>query len=188
VSISTKTGDDGSTSALGNGRLSKHDPRIEALGALDELDAFLSAVPAAVPGTAAAKPRHDEPLPPDGDDIPGTAEMVGAIRRQLSETVMVFAAGAKPGTVFPAVDKCTERLENWIALLEKKHRISGFVSRWTKPASVSLNIARAVCRRAERRITETDNRGLYAYINRLSDLLFLLAVNEEADRRAIDQR
>jgi cob(I)alamin adenosyltransferase len=147
MKLSTKKGDGGYTD-LGGSRVPKNDSRVEALGALDELDAFLAAAQGAQP------------------------EIIGELRRELSEKVMPIAAG------FRVEAPLTARLEGWINSLEQEHPIRGFV-RWTHLSgdhALKLNIARTVCRRAERCMAEAEMGDLLPYINRLSDLLFLLAV------------
>jgi cob(I)alamin adenosyltransferase len=168
--LSTKKGDDGYTD-LGGTRVPKSDPRVEALGALDELDAFLADAQAVLSAI---------------DSIPDTLslpEILGELRRELSEKVMPIAAGFEPAHCEDAdnfFQKETARLEEWIGTLEQKHPVRGFV-RWTnlsgdRQSALKLNIARTVCRRAERRMAEAEMGNLLPYINRLSDLLFLLAV------------
>jgi cob(I)alamin adenosyltransferase len=147
MKITTKKGDNGYTD-LGGTRVPKNDSRVEALGALDELDAFLAAAQAAQP------------------------EIIGELRRELSEKVMPIAAG------FNREGPAVARLEGWINSLEEKYPVRGFV-RWTHLSgdhALKLNIARTVCRRAERRMAEAKIEDLLPYINRLSDLLFLLAL------------
>jgi cob(I)alamin adenosyltransferase len=163
VSITTKTGDGGVTGLLDGSRVFKDDPRVEYLGALDELDAFLSDAQAAGPALRAA-------------------EIIGLVRQELSAALMPAAASGD------AVLPFTARLENWIAELEAQSpRPGGFVRDWNAPAAVKLNIARAVCRRVERRAVtlgrpaenSADMDGaVIPYLNRLSDLLFLLALRE----------
>jgi cob(I)alamin adenosyltransferase len=142
---------------LGGGRVRKNDPRVEALGALDELDAFLADAQAA--------------SAPDS----WSAEIIELVRKELSEKLMPLAAGISGES--PAGD--TERLEGWIAALEQNYLSAGFIHSWTKPLALKLNIARTVCRRAERRIIGADMGELFAYINRLSYLLFLLAADQQ---------
>jgi cob(I)alamin adenosyltransferase len=189
VIVSTKKGDGGYT-GLPAGRVPKNDPRIECLGDVDELDAFLAAVLLASPTRR-------------------SAETVNAVRDELSTAILPALAGISscPANI--------DYLETRITELETRiRRNNTFVRTWTRPASASLNIARTICRRAERRAVtlarigesgaaagnrsdddkgaenkgtegketagwETENDMVTVYLNRLSDLLFLLAVNEE---------
>jgi cob(I)alamin adenosyltransferase len=77
------------------------------------------------------------------------------------------------------------QLDRRIADLEKNHPVRGFIRTWTSPLAVNLNLARTVCRRAERRMVSLAGKEpsaefapLLAWINRLSYLLFLLAADE----------
>jgi cob(I)alamin adenosyltransferase len=162
MSVTTKTGDGGTTGLPGGARVPKDDPRIECLGTLDELDAFL----------AAAQLKAENPAAPAS----GTANIIGEVRTELV-SVMAAVAGTESGVPGPA------RLENFIAELEADTPLSpGFLRNWTQPAPVHLNIARTVCRRAERRAVTlagtSGSSGAAVYLNRLSDLLFLLAARE----------
>jgi cob(I)alamin adenosyltransferase len=170
--VTTKTGDGGYTGLPLGLRVPKDDPRIECLGAVDELDAFLAG--ALLAGLSSR-----------------SAETISAVRNELSTVILPTVAG------LPSRLADITRLECNIAELEAQiHRDNGFVRAWTRPASAVLNIARTICRRAEREAVtlsrsgadnaasglsgdERPENGVTAYLNRLSDLLFLLAVNEE---------
>jgi cob(I)alamin adenosyltransferase len=171
MKVTTKTGDGGYTGLPSGLRVSKDDPRVACLGAVDELDAFLA-------GALFAG------LSPRG------AETIGAVRDELFAALLPAAAG------IPSRPADITRLERDIAELEERiHRANGFVRTWTRPASAALNIARTICRRAEREAvtlsrpgadgaapgdeTPENGGGVVVYLNRLSDLLFLLAVSEE---------
>jgi cob(I)alamin adenosyltransferase len=172
VTVTTKTGDGGYTGLPSGLRVPKNDPRIECLGAVDELDAFLAG--ALLAGLSSRG-----------------AETVSAVRDELFTMILPAAAG------LPSRPVDITRLECNITELEARiHRDNGFVRAWTRPASAALNIARTICRRAEREAAalsrsgadntaaplsgdERPESGVAAYLPRLSDLLFLLAVNEE---------
>ncbi len=172
VKIYTRTGDDGETGLFDGRRVSKSDLRVEAYGEVDELGAAI--------GVAMASG-----LPSDISD------MLQAIARDL------FAVGARLADpdrkVAPRVDKiavgATEvgRLELWIDRFEAElPPLRRFILPGGSQAGAALHLARTVCRRAERRITalgpdEVDS-DLRAYVNRLSDLLFVAAraVNHRA--------
>ncbi|MDR2767488.1 MAG: ATP:cob(I)alamin adenosyltransferase [Treponema sp.] len=152
ASISTKTGDGGMTDLQG-ARLSKADPRVEALGALDELDAVLADAQSVCTGE--------------------TEEIIEAVRNEIFYALM-------PALNLPRIDSqagSLSRLETWIAQFEEVNSAKGFVRNWNGPAALKLNIARTICRRAERRAAAADRstESLLAYLNRLSDLLFLLS-------------
>jgi cob(I)alamin adenosyltransferase len=160
----TKTGDQGLTSLWSGERVWKDDPRVEAFGALDELSSLL--------GLARHASRLD-----------ATASAIEEIQRDL-----VRAAGelASRGTPFdrriqPADE---ERITREIEEIESRILLRGFVLPGMTEASARLDVARAVARRAERRIVALARDAevadpLRRYVNRLSDYLFMLARAEE---------
>ena len=172
MKIYTRTGDKGETSLFDGRRVSKSALRVDAYGEVDELSAAI--------GVAMASG-----LPPD------IAEMLQAIARDL------FAVGgrlADPGEKVAArVQKIAlgaaevAKLEQWIDRLEADlPPLRRFILPGGSPAGAALHLARTICRRAERRITslgpdEVDG-DLRAYVNRLSDFLFVAAraVNHRA--------
>jgi len=179
MNIITKRGDGGFTDLLSTEkpgrRVQKDDPLIECLGTLDELEAFC-----VIAGITAKS---------CGDSQNGN--IIAEIREELVNAVMPAVASLFSATTPPAFN--ITRLELLITDLEKENSIHGFMRTWTKPAAAYLNIARSICRRAERRMTtviaksaagfentsDTTAAALLAWLNRLSDLLFLLAVSEE---------
>lgn len=176
MKIYTRTGDEGATGLFGGGRVSKDHPRVEAYGAVDELNASI--------GLA----RAIEPLPdPDMDDL------LGSFQRDL------FAIGALLAT--PDLAKMRQHLEKAridderISQLEaaidagesELQPLKAFILPAGTAKAAALHVARTVCRRAERRVVhlqhETEIPSLAViYLNRLSDLLFVLA--RVANRRA----
>jgi cob(I)alamin adenosyltransferase len=172
VKIYTRTGDSGETSLFDGRRISKSDLRVDAYGEVDELSAAI--------GVAIATG-----LPPD------IADMLQDIARDL------FAVGARLADpdqkVAPRVDKiavgqaAVGRLEQWIDRLEADlPPLRRFILPGGSPAGAALHLARTVCRRAERRITalgpDEVEGDVRAYVNRLSDFLFVAAraVNHRA--------
>lgn len=166
--IYTKTGDDGTTGRLYGGRISKADPAAEAYGSIDETVAVL--------GLARALSGND-----------AVREGLVDLQREL------FVVGADLATnpaerdrLEPEVSLVTkamvERLETWIDELVLAHPLpTMFVVPGANPISASLDTARSVARRAERRAVELRETGaevneeVLRYLNRLSDLLFVLA-------------
>ena len=154
MKIYTRTGDHGQTSLFGGKRVAKHDARIEAYGTVDELNSFLGAVS-------------------------GIAE-IPAIQSDLFE---IGAHLASPGTSrFSGVDVARiEDLERAIDAMESELApLTTFVLPAGSPAAAQLHIARTVCRRAERRVVALDDDSpatlsTIAYLNRLSDYLFVAA-------------
>jgi cob(I)alamin adenosyltransferase len=172
VKIYTKTGDSGQTSLFDQTRVSKADPRVDAYGEVDEVNACLGAVHAA------------------GVDV-DIADALERIQKQL------FALGARladpssriAGRVTKAAITAAdvEALEQLIDRLEGElPPLRRFILPGGSAAGAQLHVARTVCRRAERRVvalgpTEVESI-LVVYLNRLSDLLFMMgrAVNHRA--------
>ena len=165
VKIYTKTGDSGETALLGGKRVSKADPRVAAYGEVDELNAWLGLVRSI------------------GSDA-GLAAMLERIQRDL------FAIGARladPGSKVAhrvaktaVTDDDVTRLEDWIDLLESEVPVlRRFILAGGSRAGASLHVARTICRRAERTVvslgTEHVEPEILVYLNRLSDLLFVMA-------------
>jgi cob(I)alamin adenosyltransferase len=171
MKIYTKTGDDGTTGLFGGGRVRKASTRVEAYGTVDELNACL--------GLAATEALGPEIL-----------SALAVIQADL------FTMGAELACVPGKEDKLRLRLldESDVERLEKliddlDPRLPGlttFVLPGGTRAAAVLHLARTVCRRAERAIHALDDTptrpALVQYLNRLSDLLFVLArfANHEA--------
>lgn len=170
--IYTKTGDTGQTSLFGKVRISKADPRVDAYGEVDELNSCL--------GVARTQGV--------GSDLSAALE---AIQRDL------FAVGARladpSDRIADRVSKAAVtdvqvvRLERLIDQLEMElPPLRKFVLPGGSPAGAMLHLARTVCRRAERRViglgAEAVSPIVVVYLNRLSDLLFVMArvVNHRA--------
>lgn len=164
MKIYTRTGDSGDTGLLGGGRVSKASPRIEACGAVDELNACLGLTLST------------------GVD-PDLSEMLSQIQRKLFALGVSLAdpsARAAPETKASLDETDVARLEEWIDLLEVDLTpLKKFILPGGYPAAANVHLARAVCRRAERRMVELSTGQVgavpFAYVNRLSDFLFVLA-------------
>ena len=172
MKIYTRTGDDGTTGLFSGERVDKTSRRIEAHGAVDELNSLLGVARAAGP-----HPEVDSHL--------------ARVQRTL------FAAGADlatPADATPAIPRLdaaeTAALEAEIDAMEAAlPALCTFILPGGTPAAAQIQLARAVARRAERDVWrlatgETVNAALPAYLNRLSDFLFTLArwENHLADR------
>lgn len=163
--IYTRTGDKGDTGLFGGGRVSKDDPRVQAYGDVDELNAVIG-----LARSIEMMPRIDEVLAP--------------IQRDL------FSLGALLATPHP--EKVREQLEKAriddarIATLERAiddgeaelAPLTAFILPGGTPKSAALHVARTVCRRAERvcwavKRDEQISDQVIIYINRLSDHLFV---------------
>jgi len=173
VKIYTRTGDAGETGLFDGTRVSKADPRVAAYGEVDELNAWL--------GFARASLREGNP---EGLHYEDLAQMLEQIQRDL------FALGARLADparkIATRVSKAMvtsdeiARLEGWIDELEAKlPPLRRFILAGGSPAGAAFHVARTVCRRAERAVVGLGDHAVDAevvvYVNRLSDLLFVLA-------------
>lgn len=164
MKIYTRTGDGGDTGLLDGGRVSKASPRIEACGAVDELNACLGLTLST------------------GVD-PDLSKMLSQIQRKLFSLGASLAnptKGAVGDTKASLDETDVGCLEEWIDLLEiDLTPLKKFILPGGHPAAANVHLARAVCRRAERRMVELGGVHVgvvpFAYVNRLSDFLFVLA-------------
>jgi cob(I)alamin adenosyltransferase len=164
VKIYTRTGDEGQTSLFDQTRVSKADPRVEAYGEIDELNAWLGLVRA-----AGVEPDLDAALVAIQRDL-------FALGAQLADPAERIASRV----VKAALDQsAVERLEQTIDRLETELQpLRKFILPGGAPAGAAMHVARAVCRRAERRVVALApavDPVLVRYVNRLSDLLFVAA-------------
>ena len=163
MSIATKAGDKGETALIGGGRVSKADPRVEAYGTIDELGAAL--------GLARALCEDEE---------------VRALTKEIQrELFSVSGAVANPAGSQKEPPYVTQEMV--AALTAHVHRIEaveGILADWSlpgeHPSAAAYDVARTVCRRAERCVVRLAEAGadaggpqVIAYLNRLSDLLWL---------------
>lgn len=163
--IYTKTGDDGTTGLFGGARVAKDDPRIESYGTVDELNSVLGVARAA-------------DLPPEIGDV------VVGVQHQL------FMLGAELAS--PDADRHSALLldqgsvEQLEAAIDRFEALVPALRQFILPAGTAgaagLHLARTVCRRAERRLVSLAKVAapsvrplLVVYLNRLADLLFVLA-------------
>ena len=164
--IYTKTGDDGTTGLLYGGRISKDDAATEAYGTTDEAVAVL--------GQARAS-------------ADGLSEEILALQRELFVVGADLAtnpserAKLEPGVSLVTADM-TERLERRIdELVGERALPQAFIVPGANAASAALDLARSVIRRAERNVVALEREGrdvnpeVRRYLNRLSDLVFVLA-------------
>jgi cob(I)alamin adenosyltransferase len=173
MSIVTKTGDAGQTALMYNRRVSKCHPRVEAYGTVDELTAALGVARAHAP-------------------LAATAERLHRIQQDLVALMGELATGAedldryvKDGYPKLGSDQ-TAKLDQWVIHLES-HNIPfrGWAIPGANIPAATLDMARTVCRRAERRVcalqeqNQLHNAEIIVYLNRLSDLLWLLARHAE---------
>jgi cob(I)alamin adenosyltransferase len=176
VKVYTKRGDDGTTGLLYGGRVDKHDLRTTAYGTVDETCSALGLARAELHGDAAVAHLHDEVL---------------AIQREL------FVVGAQLATL----DEHWDRLETGVSRVDDEmvddldRRIDASVERHPLPkefvvpggtrVAAALDLARTVCRRAEREVVAMQRAGMLPdgtpvrYLNRCADLLYVLAREAE---------
>jgi cob(I)alamin adenosyltransferase len=168
--IYTRTGDAGQTGLFDGTRVPKCDPRVEAYGDVDELASWLGVIRLHV-------------------DTPDLLEMIDRIQHDL------FALGAQLADprhrIASRVRKAALtgddvlRLEQWIDALDQTlPPLRRFILARGVQAAAELHLARAVCRRAERRIValgaDAVDASTLTYVNRLSDLLFTMARSANA--------
>lgn len=177
MKIYTRTGDSGETGLCGAGRVSKDSARMEVCGTIDELNAVFGVV-----CVCGASPR-----------------IKAVIERIQAELFDIGAEVASPDPVAIGTrrigDKHVGALENDIdRFSEGLAALGEFIVPGGSMASAQLHVARTVCRRAERRlvalITEEGDKispQTLVYINRLGDLLFVLARAANADEGLSDR-
>jgi cob(I)alamin adenosyltransferase len=171
MAIYTKTGDDGFTGLLGSGRVPKDDVRVEVYGTVDELNAAL--------GVARAM------------GLDGSAdELVASLQSDLFALGSALADPSPQGPFHGAItDAHVARLESSIDQMETElEPLAQFILPGGALAAAQIHLARTICRRAERlavtllrRPDEHVPTTMIVYLNRLSDLLFVLA-------RAVNRR
>ncbi|MFA5792768.1 MAG: cob(I)yrinic acid a,c-diamide adenosyltransferase [Candidatus Gracilibacteria bacterium] len=151
VSIATKTGDNGTTSLFNGERVKKNDKRIEALGAVDELNAHL--------GLLATTPN---------------TKIICKIQKDLFKLGAIIANPSSKENMQKELAELEEELEELEAKLPP---LKNFILPSGHTLAVNAHIARTVCRRAERYIVALKNTdpSILKYLNRLSDYLFLLS-------------
>ena len=172
MKIYTRTGDSGDTGLFGGPRVRKDHARIEAYGTIDELNALLGMV-------------RSQELTPE------LSTLLETFQNDL------FTLGAELATPDPGQHAMPRVTEDDVARLEKQidhfeallPPLKQFILPSGSSAGTTLHVARAVCRRAERRVvtlqeidTEVVSTAILVYLNRLSDLLFVLArfANQQA--------
>jgi len=162
MSIATKHGDGGQTGLVGGVRVSKADLRVETYGSVDELNSVLG---------FARSICHNQELCARTEEIQKALFRVGG--------ALATPAAKKKGTS-PVT---TEDVDQLTDLVHKLEATEGILSDWSLPGAnteaAAFDIARTVCRRAERNVVRLAESGdsvepeIIAYLNRLSDVLWL---------------
>jgi len=170
MSIATKTGDAGTTALMFGRRVSKTDVRVEAYGSVDELNAAL--------GLAKAQTRQALVSEPVAGIQKELVTVMGELAVADEDLERYLNSGCKQVTAV-----MVERLGLLVDDLEKKHKID--YKGWATPGVTleagAFDFARTVCRRAERRVVELQEKNgnvnpeIIRYLNRLSDLCWLYA-------------
>lgn len=170
MSIATRTGDDGSTGLMYNRRVSKSHARVEAYGSVDELNAAL--------GLARA---HGASEPFIADNLLAVQKELVTLMGELATALEDRERYVKDGftLVAPAMTANLDRLVTEIEA--QKVSFKGWATPGANVLSAALDVARTTCRRAERRVHalreagELPNLEIPVYLNRLSDVLWLMA-------------
>jgi len=173
MKVYTGTGDRGTTSLFSGERLDKGDDRVAAYGHVDELNAVVGSV-------AAALPRHE-----------GAGDVQLELTRVQSDLFQIGALLAttpdSPSAVHlkPLTTAHSQRLEKWIDAMDTRlDSLNAFILPGGHPSAAWSHVARTVCRRVERRVVKLfrshkliDNGAeeILVYLNRLSDYFFVLA-------------
>lgn len=169
--IYTRKGDSGETGLFGGERVSKSHVRVEAYGAVDELNAVLGLAVVELDDALAARLRAIQ-----ADLFAVGAHLAAAEAAQRQRKLPVLPSSR------------VSEMEAWMDELDASlPALKAFILPGGSRAAAALHLARTVCRRAERRVVGLlEHAGVdgsvVAYLNRLSDLLFVLA--REANRRA----
>jgi cob(I)alamin adenosyltransferase len=177
VKIYTRTGDKGETSLFGGRRVPKNSLRIEAFGTVDELNSALGVC-------RALKPRRE------------IGKILEQIQRDLFSLGADLATPDKTRTTrFPQIGAAdVSRLERHIDAVESKLApLRKFILPGGSGPAAMIHFARTICRRAERGVVElsaSERPGPFPviYLNRLSDLLFVLARWENAHARIAETK
>ncbi|MFT5467110.1 MAG: cob(I)alamin adenosyltransferase [Verrucomicrobiales bacterium] len=178
MSIATKRGDEGQTDLMFGRRVSKTHPRIVANGTIDEMNAAL--------GTARACSQHEVVQTRIAEIQADLINVMGELATDRADLEKYREKGFSI-----TEDSLVERLDGWVHELENDHGVN--FMKWSTPgaagssAAAGLDLARTICRRAERDVIalvesgDVENFAILRFLNRLSDILWLLARLEERD-------
>lgn len=181
VKIYTRGGDKGETTLLGGVRVAKNDPRVTAYGTVDELNAALGVVIALENG---GKPSGFS------DDLRTLQEDLFTMGARLAAADPERAL--RKGTIPALVEGRIAELEAWIDRLDNDlPSLDAFVLPGGSIVAAHFHVARTICRRAERNVMDLLGEQpdldevVIPYLNRLSDLLFMLAryANQQEDHK-----
>jgi cob(I)alamin adenosyltransferase len=169
MSIATKTGDSGTTALMYNHRVSKCHPRVEACGALDELNAAIGFARATV---------HQRFV---NDQLFTTQKELVGLMGEVATLPEDIERYTKDGFAL-LTPEMTRRLDAIVKEIESQSvSFKGWATPGATEGSAALEVARTTCRRAERRVCalldarQLPNPEIPVYLNRLSDVLWLMA-------------
>ena len=169
MSIVTKTGDSGTTALMYGRRVPKNHPRVEAVGAVDELNAALGLARAAASDAFVS------------DNLFSIQKHLVTLMGELGVLPEDLPRYAKDGFGLVTPDM-TAQLDKLVAQIEAQNiSFKGWATPGAAPSSAPLDLARTVCRRAERRVCDLKEAGdlknpeIIIFLNRLGDLLWLFA-------------
>ncbi len=172
----TRTGDDGTTGQLGEGRLPKYHPRLEAIGTLDEASAAF--------GLARACAQ-----------APQTSELIITVQRDLYALMAEVSAAPENAVRFRTIDAArVQWLEAQIDAVTAAAPVPAeFILPGDSFSGAALSLCRTIVRRAERRLAELidkgelENKALLQYLNRLSSLCFALELleNQQSGKKTL---
>ena len=171
MKIYTRTGDDGETGLFAGGRVPKDDARVEAYGAVDELNSVLGLAVAALPAVGAG-------------EVPSKLRLVQDDLFALGAALATPAPedGGRANDHLPPLPAArVAEMEAWMDEADRElEPLREFILPGGTEAAARLHLARTVCRRAERRVVSLSRMAhldpvIVRYLNRLSDLLFTLA-------------
>jgi cob(I)alamin adenosyltransferase len=175
MKLYTKTGDDGTTGLFGGGRVKKASLRVDAYGTVDELNATIG-----VARATKVDPETDEVLGRVQVDLFTLGAELACVPGKQAKLNMALLGPADAERLEKAIDHAETKVEP----------LKFFVLPGGSAQAAALHLARTVCRRAERAILALDDapaRGdLVIYLNRLSDLLFVLARRANVEAKVED--
>jgi len=172
MSIATKTGDDGTTALMFGRRVSKDDPRVEAYGNIDELNAAIGVARASCPDRWVT------------DRLVEIQNELVLLMGELSVATEDRERYQKQGYRIVTAEM-VGRIGKLVIEIEAQHpKFDGWATPGATPTAAALDMARTICRRAERRVVALGKRDplnpeVIKYLNRLADLLWLMARREE---------
>lgn len=168
MKIYTKTGDSGSTGLFGGARVDKDDARVDAYGTVDETNAAIG-----VARTAGLSPAVDAVLAAVQSDLFTLGAELACVPGHEARLKLHLVGAADIERLEQAIDRAEEGLAP----------LASFVLPGGTAGAAALHAARTICRRAERRVVALRHGSavrdeIVIYLNRLSDLLFVLARRE----------